>query len=284
MIEPMNTPTPQRSEQLNKLARYLDAIGHKCVVYEGEIALFEQAVHELRQLAEEELKKTKNVVGPPSLPNQRRNNSKTRPEQLKELADRLANKHVYGAQAQLADRDEAVKELRHLAKLETDYADLKEQVEQLTPLLDQNRTMHQEVEQAKRHLAEVEAACAAMREMLTVVYEWCVTDNPSDIDGDAVKRVLDSATAGADFLEAHCDLQDNCKNLELECQDMAHNRDEIEAQLIILEAKYKLLVDLLQSVDKSTETAWNDWLFRRDQALKFTTPPPAPVSESGDKL
>src|SRR5947207_1327048 len=92
-----------------------------------------------------------------------------RHRKLNELADRLANKNLYGAQAQLADRDEAVRELRHLAELETDYADLKEQVEQLTPLLDQNRTMHQEVEKYRDQVAKLEAKLKLLKEGLAAV-------------------------------------------------------------------------------------------------------------------
>lgn len=45
--------------------------------------------------------------------------------------------------------------------------------------------------------AKAEAQCAEMREalqptlqFLRAVYEWCVTDCPSDIDGDAAKAEL----------------------------------------------------------------------------------------------
>lgn len=58
----------------------------------------------------------------------------------------------------------------------------------------QARAMRVELERdsARAELAECQRQAAAMRSILNVVYLWCTTDNPSDIDGDAVAEVLQS--------------------------------------------------------------------------------------------
>lgn len=57
------------------------------------------------------------------------------------------------------------------------------------------------IDELQRERDSAQAACAAMRKMLQVVYDWCVTENPSDISGDEVKRLLDSTDCGKDLLE-----------------------------------------------------------------------------------
>ena len=53
---------------------------------------------------------------------------------------------------------------------------------------------------SREKFTKLEARAAAMREVLQFVYEWCVSDNHPDIDGDEVKRVL-SNESGKQFLD-----------------------------------------------------------------------------------
>lgn len=71
---------------------------------------------------------------------------------------------------------------------------------QHVPVIQQRDDALARAEKVEAELDRARAANQEMREMLTEVYEWCVTDNPSDIDGDAVKRVLDSTTCGTDYI------------------------------------------------------------------------------------